>query len=79
MSVLGALQTLEVPRLRIGIGAPQNGLALPDWVLGRIPKEQKLMFEKIEDVVWNGLTLWLNEGIQKAMAYVNSFQPEPRQ
>jgi len=79
MSVLGALQTLEVPRLRIGIGAPQNGLALPDWVLGRIPKEQKLIFEKIEDVVWNGLTLWLSEGIQKAMAYVNSFQPEKRQ
>lgn len=74
ISILGALGTLEVPRLRVGIGAPAAGTEMSDWVLGRIPKEQKLLLNKIEDSVWDGVTLWLKEGIQKAMASVNSFR-----
>lgn len=76
ISVLGALGTLEVPRLRIGIGSPQAGVAMPDWVLGRIPKGQKLLLDKIEDAVWDGVTIWLKDGIQKAMAFVNNFKME---
>lgn len=74
VSILGALGTLEVPRLRIGIGAPELGVTLPDWVLGRIPKEQRLAFDKIEDAAWNGVMMWLKEGIQRAMSLVNSFE-----
>lgn len=74
VSILGALGTLEVPRLRIGIGAPELGVTLPDWVLGRIPKEQRLVFDKIEDAAWNGVMMWLKEGIQRAMSLVNSFE-----
>lgn len=74
ISILGALGTLEVPRLRVGIGAPSAGTEMSDWVLGRISKDQKLSLHKIEDAVWDGVSLWLKEGIQKAMASVNSFR-----
>lgn len=73
ISILGALGTLEVPRLRIGIGSPQAGIAMPDWVLGRIPNEQRFALDKIEDSVWDGVTMWLEEGIQKAMSVINCF------
>lgn len=75
ISILGALGTLEVPRLRIGIGAPAHGMEMSDWVLGGIPKEQRKTLEQISDAVWEGLTLWLKAGIQGAMASVNSFRP----
>lgn len=75
ISILGALDTLAVPRLRIGIGAPAQGTEMSDWVLGGIPKEQRKKLEQISDAVWDGLTLWLKEGMQSAMASVNSFRP----
>lgn len=76
ISILGALGTLEVPRLRIGIGAPVSGMEMSDWVLGGIPKEQRKTLERISDAVWDGLTLWFKAGIQSAMASVNSFRSE---
>lgn len=74
ISILGAMQTLEVPRLRVGIGEPKNGVAMPDWVLGNLPREQRLLLGKIEDAVWEGLLLWLQKDIQRAMAYLNGFE-----
>ena len=31
MSILGALKTLDVPRLRIGVGEPQGNVDMADW------------------------------------------------
>lgn len=76
VSILGALRTLEVPRLRVGIGAPEPGVAMPDWVLARMSKEQKSLFGEIEAAVCEGVTIWLEQGMQKAMAFVNSFRLE---
>lgn len=74
MSIIGALGTLDVPRLRIGIGAPKPAMAMPDWVLGRIPKEQRATWDELEDALWEGVRLWLSEDIQSAMAYLNGFR-----
>ena len=71
MSILGALKTLEVPRLRIGVGEPQGPINMADWVLGRIPPGQKELWCKLEDVVWEALNIWLKYDIQKAMSTIN--------
>jgi PTH1 family peptidyl-tRNA hydrolase len=76
ISILGALGTLNVPRLRIGVGAPDGPIAMPDWVLGAIPKEQRRVWDKIEDAVWESINLWLAEGIQRAMSFVNGLKIE---
>ena len=74
MSILGALKTLEVPRLRIGVGEPQGPINMADWVLGRIPPGQKELWCKLEDVVWEALNIWLKYDIQKAMSTINGLR-----
>ena len=61
-SIIGALGTLDVPRMRIGIGAPAPRVNLQDWVLGKFPKEQREIWPKIEDIAWDGLLKWLRGG-----------------
>ncbi|NLX85214.1 MAG: aminoacyl-tRNA hydrolase [Synergistaceae bacterium] len=74
MSILGALQTLEVPRLRIGVGEPQGPINMADWVLGKIPSGQKEIWYKLEDVAWEALNIWLKNDIQKAMSTINGLK-----
>ncbi len=74
MSILGALKTLEVPRLRIGVGEPQGPINMADWVLGRIPPGQKELWCKLEDVAWEALEIWLKYDIQKAMSSINGLR-----
>ncbi len=74
MSILGALKTLEVPRLRIGVGEPQGPINMADWVLGRIPPGQKELWCKLEDVAWEALDIWLKYDIQKAMSSINGLR-----
>lgn len=74
MSILGALKTLEVPRLRIGVGEPQGPINMADWVLGRIPPGQKELWCKLEDVAWEALNIWLKYDIQKAMSTINGLR-----
>lgn len=73
-SIIGALGTLDVPRLRIGIGSPDGRMELKDWVLGKIPPEQRREWHKIEDAAWEALELWLKGDIDRAMSKANGFR-----
>ncbi|MDR1886267.1 MAG: aminoacyl-tRNA hydrolase [Synergistaceae bacterium] len=59
MSVLAELGTLDVPRMRVGVGAPPPRVDLTDWVLGKFPGEQRKIWPEIEDLAWDGLIKWL--------------------
>jgi PTH1 family peptidyl-tRNA hydrolase len=59
ISVLGALGTLEVPRLRIGMGAPPPRYDIKDWVLGVMPKEHRDAWPGVEALAWDALSKWL--------------------
>ena len=74
ISILGALGTLSVPRLRIGVGAPSGERDMSDWVLGKIPKNQRTLWGELEDVAWDALNIWIKQDIQKAMNRVNGFK-----
>lgn len=73
-SILGALGTLDVPRLRIGTGSPEGKMEMKEWVLGKIPPEQRREWHRIEDAAWEALGLWIREGIDKAMTKANGFR-----
>ena len=73
-SILGALGTLDVPRLRIGTGSPEGKMEMKEWVLGKIPPEQRRDWHKLEDAAWEALGLWIREGIDKAMTKANGFR-----
>jgi PTH1 family peptidyl-tRNA hydrolase len=68
-SVIACLGTLEVPRLRIGIGnATGAGI---DWVLGHLSAEE---MKKLPDILKNvaaGVDAWATLDLERAMSRVN--------
>ena len=71
-SVLGALGTLNVPRLRIGLGSAPGSMI--DRVLGHLNPQEREALPDILDRVEAAVDAWLDLDIQKAMSKVN--QPE---
>ena len=68
-SVIYSLKTDEFPRIKIGIGSPENSdYEIIDYVLGKFAKdEQKIVFEAIKtvsdivtDIVKNGVPFTMN-------------------
>ena len=60
--------TEEIARIKIGVGAkPHPDYDLKDWVLGKIPKEQKDNFEKALDNVVCAAQEIIKAGIDSAM------------
>jgi len=72
--VLRLLGTVDVPRLRLGIGRPARG-RVSDYVLGRFAKDEiepaQAMIEQAADAV----DIWLRQGIDAAMNTVNRTGP----
>lgn len=70
-SIIAALDTLEIPRLRVGIGRPGQDVDMIHWVLGEIPKQQRAMWDKLTDAAWDAVLLWIKGDIQSAMCKIN--------
>ncbi len=68
-SILSCLGTLEVPRLRIGIG---NSLgSRVGWVLGHLSGEEMTVLPDILKNVASGVDAWLSLDFDRAMSKVN--------
>jgi PTH1 family peptidyl-tRNA hydrolase len=77
VSILGALGTLEVPRLRIGVGAPPGGTDLADWVLRSLSKERRIELDRVCERAFDAIEGWLTEPLEQVMSRVNrSDRPE---
>lgn len=59
-SIIAALDTLDVPRLRVGVGGPQPQVDMKDWVLGKFTRDQRDQWRAIEDLAWDALKKWLS-------------------
>jgi PTH1 family peptidyl-tRNA hydrolase len=70
-SIIQTLGTNEVPRLRLGIGRPQNGQAVVDYVLAPFSGEEKPLFlESIAQAAIAG-SFFVTEGPQYVMNHFN--------
>jgi PTH1 family peptidyl-tRNA hydrolase len=65
-SVIGALGTQDVPRLRLGIGAVR-GEDAADFVLARFNREEKKAMDEVYDRAADCVELWVREGPIAAM------------
>jgi PTH1 family peptidyl-tRNA hydrolase len=69
-SVLSCLGTLEVPRLRIGIGSSASADKI-GWVLGHLTGEDIKCLPDILESAANGIEAWLSLDLERAMSKVN--------
>ena len=70
-SVITCLNTQEFPRIRIGIGKPQNDQDLINYVIGKIPKEDFQELEKGKEKAKEAVKEILKTNIDKAMNKFN--------
>ena len=72
-SVIACLGTLEVPRLRIGIGNAKNASgSLAGWVLGHLNAQEMDSLPDVLKNVEDGINAWLSLGTERAMNKVNA-------
>ena len=76
-STISHLSTDKFPRLRIGIGKPQNDAAKNEkdtisFVLGKFSSEESQLVEKVLKLVVEAVELSLHQGVEKAMSLYNS-------
>lgn len=59
ISIIASLDTMDIPRLRIGVDSPDGRMDVKDWVLGNFPNVQREQLPKVEDLAWDGFKRWL--------------------
>lgn len=70
-SIAAHLGTLDIVRLRLGIGAPPEGMTARDWVLSDFKAAER---EQVEDMVARAaeaVEVFLGEGLEAAMNRFN--------
>ena len=72
VSVLTRAGTLEVPRLRIGVGAAPAGRGMVSWVLGAFSGEERAELPSLLDRTVDAIANWLDLGTERAMNRVNT-------
>lgn len=70
-SVLAALGTEDVPRLRLGVGAPARADARSDYVLAPFPPEERGRVARVVAHAAVTAVVWAREGAGAAMARAN--------
>ncbi|MFY9883872.1 MAG: aminoacyl-tRNA hydrolase [Candidatus Cybelea sp.] len=60
------------PRIRVGLGRPEyDGV---DHVLGRFPEDERRALPAIVSAAADGVQRWIEEGVEPAMQFVNTWE-----
>ena len=70
-SVISYLETNEFPRLRIGIGGPNQNEEVADFVLGKYSAEEKIVISKVIAVAQDAVIYALQNSVEAAMNKYN--------
>ena len=71
MSIVEQLGTINFPRVKVGIGRPQYGEAIEDYVLSPFYKDQEEVAEKAIQLAVRACELFILEGVDTAMTQIN--------
>ncbi|MGB4375838.1 MAG: aminoacyl-tRNA hydrolase [bacterium] len=74
-SIIDRLGTEEFPRLRLGVGAPPPGMALPDYVLSPFPPTEDEEVEGLLERAAQAVELFVTLGLEAAMNRINAPAP----
>jgi peptidyl-tRNA hydrolase, PTH1 family len=70
-SIIHLLGSSEFSRVKIGIGRPRHGEAVADYVLDCFYDDEKKLAEKVIRMAIKASELFVLEGVQAAMNYIN--------
>lgn len=71
LSVIQNLDSMQFPRVKIGIGRPRFGEALEDFVLSPFYRDEIDVMEKVLRVAVRACIMFVSEGIEQAMNNIN--------
>ena len=71
-SVMHALGSYEVPRIRVGISKPAHDFVLTDWVLGELYASERRKLEEAFPNIAEAVRLTVRGGIEEAMNKFNT-------
>lgn len=71
LSILGTAGTLEVCRLRIGVGSVPDEKGMVSWVLGAFSRAERDTLPDLLDQAARGVEAWCSEGPDRAMNIIN--------
>jgi PTH1 family peptidyl-tRNA hydrolase len=71
-SVIARIGTQDFPRLRVGVGRPPGRQDPKDFLLDDFSRSELAGLDEIFDKIIAGVRLWLCNGIDNAMNYVNT-------
>ncbi len=79
-SIIDALSTNAIARVRIGVGHSQPGdhNLVPDWVLSGVPRELQSEYDAAIEDAAKAAELWVYEPLDKVMNQCNR-KPKPKQ
>jgi PTH1 family peptidyl-tRNA hydrolase len=70
-SIIQSLKTMEVPRLRVGIGRPDDDMELKDYVLQEFASLERQIIKEAIERASQAIETMIFQGIQKAMKEYN--------
>jgi len=70
-SIIEALQTENIPRLRIGIGSPPEGVDMATYVLSPFEPEEEAIIAETVEIAAEAAKVWAKDGIEIAMQRFN--------
>ena len=62
------------PRIRVGVGKPEPGVSLVDYVLGVPPKTERATLEQAMQAAADAAAAIIRGGMDEAMRFANTFQ-----
>lgn len=70
-SMVEQLQSEDFPKIRVGIGKPENEFDRIDYVIGRIPDDEYIELQKGEELAVEAIQYWIKNGIDNTMNKFN--------
>jgi len=70
-SIIDALGTENIPRLRVGIGSPPEGMDMAAFVLSPFEPEEEAVISQAVEAAAEAAKVWAKEGIETAMQRFN--------